>query len=253
MARGTCETCRHYRWAIEKNAPLNALRRLAGSSEPAVYEELKRIAVQEQERSQSETERANTDRQKAGDLVNEFLREVREASPGDFWSTTSLSDEEFIAFKRQLAGRLPVLFASEPLTISHCAVHGAKGAYYHADIKNWARTCEHHQARPNEGLPNCRSCARYCASEIEASQRSETGALMRAIGDNDPAASSVLERAAGQIESGIGPAKAHDLRMAYDQRGRIARAAAVPAVLRGAVSALWRCRGGRQRVRCMPG
>jgi hypothetical protein len=123
-----------------------------------------------------------------------------------------------VAFDRDVRGRLPIRFVREPLTTSHCAVHASKGAFFIADVKNWAGTCSDHQ--PRTIIPHCSKCAFYVKS-AEHDRRAEASALVAAIGSSDQSAVSILDRRAGQIDKGVGPAKAHDLSLAYNTRGRL--------------------------------
>jgi hypothetical protein len=215
-----CETCKHYRPALEKNSPVHTLHWLADSTEPPVYEELKRIAAEEYDRSQGETDRLTADRDAAIDRLNDFLRE-RGIEGHDFWNPPRLSDEDRHAFDREVKGRLTMRFAREPLTVTHCAVHAARGTYYIADVKNWADTCDDYASR--ERLPLCRKCCYYVESRTEQAKRAASSALVTAIGGSHQDAASILERRSGEIDGGIGPAKAHDIKLAYNTRGRLLR------------------------------
>jgi hypothetical protein len=223
VSRGKCDTCRHYRPALDRNAPAQALHWITQSGEPEVYEELKRIAAEEHERGKGENERVAENRRSAIDLINDFLqeREWPEGQQVDFWKPPTLSAEDVDVFNRELKRRLPLLFVREPHTVSHCAVHGERGVYYIPDLKNWADTCDDYERRT--AVPNCRKCACYSKSATEGLKRAQSAALVTAIGSSDESAASVLERGASQIEAGIGPAKAHDLKTAYDARGRLLR------------------------------
>jgi hypothetical protein len=215
-----CDDCRHYRPALERNAPAQMLHWLTDSSEPEVYEELKQIAGEEYARKTAETERCTENRHAAMDLINDFLHEREWPLPKqpDFWNPPVLSDKEIEAFNQQVKPRLPMLFQREPQTVTHCAVHAERGAFYVADLRNWAATCGDYEKRE---VPRCRSCAFYVKNNFEAIQRASASSLVTAIGANDQSAASILERGASRIEAGIGPAKAHSLKTAYNVRGRL--------------------------------
>lgn len=220
-----CDSCKHYRKALKRNSPAVALQWLADSAETEVYEELKRIAAEEHERSRAETERAEENRQAAIDLLNDFLHELQQdsavAAEVDYWHPPTFSEKKKEEFNRQVKSRLPLRFVREPQTVTHCAAYASQGAYYLAELKNWAETCPDHE--PRGAKPVCRQCCFYQKSDTESAKRAESNRLITAIGESDQNAVSLLERRSAQIDGGIGPAKAHELRTAYNVRGVLRR------------------------------
>lgn len=205
-----CNSCKHYRPADPANSPVMALKWLEDSGEPEVYEEVRRISVQEYERNQGETQREVECRQ-------DFIGHLD--SNDDFGNPPSMTSVEKSDFRQRMRGHVNFQFATAPETVTHCAVHADRNLYYVPDLKNWGETCEDYESRAQ--LPLCRKCQYYQPSTVEAQQRAESEKLISAMASVGGSGGSILQQRASEIDRAIGPGKAHDLRTAYNAKGRL--------------------------------
>lgn len=205
-----CSSCKHYRLAESANSPAVALKWLADSGEPQVYQELREISVQEHERHEGERQRELEYRQ---DFISHLDANV------DFTNPPQMAPEEHSEFRHRMRGLISFQFATAPETVTHCAVHAERDQYYIPALKNWAETCEHHELRTQ--LPVCRKCRYYQPSTTEARLRDESTSLINAIVSTSQDGGSILRDRSGKVDQAIGPGKAHDLKTAYYSKGRL--------------------------------
>lgn len=189
-----------------------ALSAFADSSEPEVYEEFKRIAGEEHEREQTETQKLLDYRNNAVAILSSCGYEY--SQPPESWDQQNKMD-----FNTQVKSRLSYQFVREPLSVTHCALHASRGVYYIPEIRNWGETCA--QFDPRSNLPICSKCVHYQPSDTERKNRAETVDLISGMGISERDAAGILSQRASEVTRGMAHAKAHDLRTAYNSRGRL--------------------------------
>jgi hypothetical protein len=208
-----CEECRHFRPALPARVPTQTLRWLTSSPQAAVSREFERIAGEEREKKEAEASHTSGVRQKCAAHMTNHRLNLNSKAP--------LDPDGRKRFNRELKPTLLRFHFSEaPRSISHCALHAARSKWYLAEVKNWGESCDDY-VKWNPGTPQCTTCSRYTMPTAEAAQRAEARTLMERIPNHDRNAAQFFERRAREIEEAIDPAKAQELRDAYDSRGQL--------------------------------